>query len=350
MANIGPDNLLEKWVNISSISGTESAFLIVLEAFFKKRGWNVERHPVLPRRWNLLIRPKNTSQDFPEVLFCTHVDTVPPHIPFRKQDGRYYGRGTCDTKGGIVAMAFAAEQLRDTHALGANIGLLLVVGEEVDHCGAMAATRNLWKCRHVILGEPTRNALVSHQKGLLKVVIRAEGIAAHSAFPHRGSSAIEILLDILQELRETDWPVHPVLGDTHLNVGLIEGGVAANVLAPSAEATVLFRLVSPAREVLSLLKEVCGSAEIEVLTRTEPLQLFVPEEGDFDTTTAAFNSDATWMRELGVVSLTGPGNIERAHSVDEYITPQELGEGILLYKKLGAHLLELPPLLADALG
>lgn len=333
LPSLDAESLLAGWIDLASTTGQEHAFVDELARFFTARGWFVARQPVVAGRDNLLVTAAEGVA--PRVLFSTHVDTVPPHLPFVRDGEKLRGRGACDTKGGLVAMALAAEALR-TREDPAGVGLLLVVGEEVDHCGAIAAERMaLQGVRHVVLCEPTCNRLVSHQKGLLKVRVVARGRAAHSAFPERGESAVDPLLDFLDAARRSAWPTHPVLGPTTLNIGLISGGVAANVLAPHAEAVLMVRLVGPSEVVLETLERYLGPAlSLEVLTRAEPQTLHVPA-GDWPTTTASFNSDAVHLAVHAPVTMVGPGDIERAHSDDEHITRQELADGIQLYVELG---------------
>lgn len=322
-------DLLLDWLSIDSVSGREEAFLQRLQAHLEARGFACERQPVEPGRWNLLVT-RGSSR--PRFVYSTHVDTVPPHLPVRHEDGVVYGRGACDTKGGIVAMIAAGERLLADGI--EEFGYLFVVGEEVDHCGAKRARAIGLQTDRIILCEPTRNHVVAAQKGMIKLHVRAEGIAAHSAYPERGVSAIHRLLDALERLRAEPWPNHELLGPTTLNVGVIEGGVAANVFAPSAAAEVLVRTVSATAPLLARIEELCGEhVQIEVPASNDPV-FFDPPDG-VPTMTVAFNTDATYLCELAPVWLVGPGDIEVAHSDDEHIVLDELERGVDLYEKLG---------------
>jgi len=337
-----PTRLLEAWIDLPSISGSEHAYVDALEAFFEARDWRVTRQPVRDGRDNLLVSAGAVDELL--LVFSTHVDVVPPHFSHRWDGDRIFGRGACDTKGGLVAMIAAAETLRDAHPSGDRIGFLLVVGEEVDHCGAQEARSLPLDGAHIVLCEPTENRLASHQKGLLKVAISARGRAAHSAYPERGKSAIDGLLELLQRVRAEPWPTDDALGATTVNVGLIEGGVAANVIAPSARAVAMFRLAVAADTVLERLREMARETalfdgEIDVLTHIDPQEFHVPS-GTWPTTRVAFNSDAVHLKALGPVTLVGPGDIRRAHSEREHLTRTELAAGIALYRRLGASLLD----------
>jgi acetylornithine deacetylase len=332
-------DLLETWLRIDSTSGREAAFLAALEAYFSGLGFRCERLAVAEDRWNLLV----TRTEKPRFLFSTHVDTVPPFFgprreaasPENQDDARIYGRGACDTKGGIVAMARAGERLLADGI--EDFGYLFVVGEEVDHCGAKLA-RESERLRElnperIVLCEPTRNRIVAAQKGMLRCRIASRGVAGHSAFPGRGDSAIDHLLDALQTLRTHEWPADELLGPTTLNVGIIEGGLAANVFAPEAHADLLFRCVSDTSELIERVRELVEpDAELSRVVHNDPV-FFEPPEG-FETCTVPFNTDATYLGELAPIWLVGPGDIEDAHSDHEYISLQSLADGVDLYERL----------------
>ncbi|MGE0712458.1 MAG: M20/M25/M40 family metallo-hydrolase [Planctomycetota bacterium] len=321
--------LLEELVAIPSPSGEEGAYAERVGELLRAEGYAVELPEVAPGRPNLVARP--ATGPAPTIYFSTHLDVVPPHLPPRREGDALYGRGTADTKGPLVAMLEAARRLR---AEGVATGFLLVVGEEVDHCGARhaAATLDLGGAR-ILLGEPTSNRVVSAQKGLLKLQLRAEGVAGHSAFPDRGVSAIHRLLDALSALRGEAWPDEETLGQTDLNVGTIKGGVAANVFAPAAEAVVLFRLCAPVDSVLARVDELLGEGvSREVISRNDPAWLDSPP--GFPTCVIPFNSDATYLAPLGPVWLCGPGAIELAHSEHEHIRREDLLAGVESYVAL----------------
>jgi acetylornithine deacetylase len=270
------------------------------------------------------------------VVFSTHLDVVPPHVPPRRTGERLYGRGSADTKGPLVAMLGAARALR---AEGVPVGFLLVVGEEVDHSGALDAARRLdLGGARIVLGEPTSNRVVAAQKGLLKVRLVAVGKAGHSAFPERGVSAIHRLLDALAAVRAADWPRDPLLGETTLNVGTLQGGVAANVFAPAAEAQVLVRLVEPVARAQARLEAAVeaaagpGAVRVERLSGNDPVRLDPPP--GFETCVIPFNSDASYLAPLGPVWLCGPGAIEVAHADDEHIDRADLEAGLTTYVRL----------------
>lgn len=363
--------LLETWLRIDSTSGNEAAFLAALEAYFSELGFKCERLAVAEERWNLLV----TRSEAPRFLYSTHVDTVPPFFGPRREgvgfpgdesvengaiqggseeeseekdassarEARVYARGACDTKGGIVAMAHAGVRLLEAGI--EDFGYLFVVGEEVDHCGAKRA-RDTERLREleperIVLCEPTRNRIVSAQKGMVRCRLTSSGVAGHSAFPARGDSAINPLLDALGRLRGHAWPQDELLGPTTLNIGTIQGGVAANVFAADASAELLFRCVSDTSKVIETIHELVDApVEVSRVVHNDPVFFDVPDAADgFEICTVPFNTDATYLGELAPIWLVGPGDIEDAHSDHEYISLKSLAAGIDLYEKLALRVL-----------
>jgi acetylornithine deacetylase len=326
-------DLLRELVDTPSTTGEEAGVAAILERELGRDGYRVVRQEVAPGRDNLLATREGET---PRVLLSTHIDTVPPHIPFRREGDTVYGRGACDTKGGIVALLEAGRRLRARGAGG--FGYLFVVGEEVDHSGAKAAATLGLSAERIILCEPTVCRVIAAQKGVVKVRLEAEGRAAHSGFPHRGVSAVDRLLTTLEALRRHAWPRHDVLGETFFNVGLISGGVAANVFAPSASAELMFRTVGPSEDVLAAIDAalVEGVAR-QLLTENAPELFDVPE--GYETGVANFNTDASFLKSVGPILLVGPGDIEVAHSEHEHITLDQLSRGTDLYERLASEIL-----------
>lgn len=320
---------LIQWIDIDSVTPNEGAYLEALEQFFLEQGYTCERQDVEPGRWNLLAMRKPN----PRVLLSTHVDTVPPFIPARREGDVIYGRGACDTKGGLVAMTEAARRL-DEAGLGQEVGFLLVVGEEVNHIGAKTAPAWGLSPTRIILGEPTRNKVVSAQKGMIKMDICAHGKAAHSAYPLRGDSALHRTIDALHGMLHADWPEHDVLGPTTLNVGMLEGGVAHNVFAPKATGSVLMRTVAPTAQYEPQIKALTEPHRVEAPIEVENDPVFFDPPQEVETCTVAFNTDATYLGPIAPVWLVGPGDIEVAHTDHEHITLEDILEGADLYERL----------------
>jgi len=326
---------LRQYIDISSISGNEAEFLTRLERDFSGAGYQVDRQPVADERWNLLAMPRNP----PRLLFCTHVDVVPPHIPSSVKGERVYGRGACDTKGGLVAMMAAANQLDPERKF---IGFLLVVGEEVDHIGAIVASKLDLRPEAIVLCEPTEGLVVAGQKGLLKVDLTSTGVAADSAVPDLGKDALGPLLDSLQAVRSADYPDDEVLGPTTVNIGLLSAGVAANITPPNARAELMYRAVSDPDDLFEQVKAMCHpEVDVQSLSSNPPILLNSVE--GFPQTNIAFNTDAYYLKGLGDVYLMGPGDIRHAHGDDEHITFEELHTGVRDYVRLVQTILGIVP-------
>ncbi len=324
---LSPAEQLVEWLNIDSTSGGEASYLEALESYFVELGFKAERQPVAENRWNLLL----TRAERPRLIFSTHVDTVPPFLPVRVDSTTVWGRGACDTKGGIVAMAEAGKRLLADGI--EDFGYLFVVGEEVDHCGAKKAQSLIVDTERIILCEPTQNQVVAAQKGMVKLTLEAHGVAGHSAFPGKGVSAIDKLLDVIGAIRAEAWPTDELLGPTTVNVGVINGGVAANVFAPHASAEILIRAVSAVEPMMARITEICGdSVVVNYPASNDPVFFDPPTE--VKTCVVPFNTDATYLKNLAPVWLVGPGDISTAHSDHEHIVVEELHAGIDLYESL----------------
>ncbi len=276
-----------------------------------------------------------------DVILCTHLDTVAPFIASSEDADFIYGRGACDAKGVLATMVAAAEQLYSDGVPG--MGLLFVVGEEVDSAGARHANELGITSRYVIVGEPTENQLASGHKGALEFLLRAEGTAAHSAYPEHGDSAIDRLLTALDQIRQANWGQNPRLGRATVNIGTISGGVAGNVMAPQAEARVFVRLVGPVAAARAALDEIVnGDARLayEVTTESEPVECETVE--GLDATPVAFGSDIPALTAFGKPLLLGPGSIHDAHTDGEKIAKQQALEAVDLYCRIARHFLETP--------
>ncbi len=342
--SIDPIQLTRQLVDIESTSYHEAPAGEFLAEFLAGQGYAVERQPA-PQpdpaktlgggsgpRFNVYACAPDVT---PDVVFSTHMDTVPPFLgPCREDDQFLYGRGTCDAKGIIAAQIAAAEKLR---VEGARVGLLFVVGEERDSAGAKVANQNPKGSRFLINGEPTDNRLALASKGCLRVELRAHGKMAHSAYPELGESAIDKLLGALHDVQALKLPSVPGIGDSTMNVGLIQGGRAPNVIADKAEAHVLIRLVGAAAETRSAVVEaVAGRAEVEFSLEL-PFVRMREIEG-LPTMVAKFTTDIPALTNWGEPFLLGPGSIHVAHTPDERIRKSELLECVELYVRLAKKL------------
>lgn len=331
-APLDPVALAFDLMRIDSTSGREGEVMALVHRLLEERGWRVRRIPVSAGRDDVLA----VGEDAPLVTLSTHLDTVPPYIPPRLADGRLWGRGACDAKGIAAAMICAAERLR---ARGVPVALLFVVGEETAHDGAHAANAVPTTSRVLINGEPTKSTLALGTKGALRLTLRTRGTPAHSAYPHLGHSAIDDLVTLLHEVRTLSFPSDPVLGDTTVNVGTIAGGVADNVMAPQAQARLMFRLVTPPDEMRRAVERwVAGRAEIEYGATVPAVHLrTVP---GFPTSVVAYATDIPALTRWGEPLLFGPGCIHVAHRDDEHVEVAELMAAVDAYERLGVEALK----------
>jgi acetylornithine deacetylase len=313
-------------MRIDSTSGREGEVINFAHTTLESRGWTVHRIPVSEGRENIYATAGGTAL----VTLSTHLDTVPPFIAPRVDGGRIWGRGACDAKGIAAAMICAAERLRERSA---PVGLLFVVGEETTHDGAHAANGWPTTSRALIDGEPTESTLAVGTKGALRLLFRGEGVAAHSAYPQLGRSAIHAILDVLHDVRALEFPTDPVLGDTTLNVGVVSGGVADNVVAAEARARVMIRLVSDADDVLARVRKAARErVEIQEIVRV-PLTRLATIDG-FPTSVVAYATDVPFLSSWGTPYLFGPGSINVAHRDDEHVEIDELQAAVDGYERL----------------
>jgi acetylornithine deacetylase len=317
-----PIELTSQLMAIDSTSGREGEVVDWLDRYLTERAWRTTRIPVSDGRSDLFA----TAVDRPLVTLSTHLDTVPPFIPPRRDSANLYGRGACDAKGLAASMVCAAEVLRDE---AAPVALLFVVGEEVSHDGAHAANDAVvgglvpaTSCA-LVNGEPTGSTLALGTKGAVRVIVRTAGQAAHSAYPHLGRSATRDLVHLLAELESIAFPTDELLGNTTVNIGALAGGVADNVIAPWAEARMMIRLVRPVGEVRGLLEQWAdGRASLEWGPMVPPVKLGVVD--GFRTSVVAFATDIPALSNWGAPYLFGPGSIHVAHRDDEFVSLEEL--------------------------
>jgi acetylornithine deacetylase len=330
---MNPVALTRQLIDIESITGKEGEVAGFLVGYLEELGYRVERMPVQGERFNVFARPANVDE--PALVFSTHTDTVPPFLPSSEDAENIYGRGACDAKGIIAAQIGACERLR---AAGKSVGLLFVVGEERDSLGAAIANENPRGSRFLVNGEPTENQIALASKGALRVEVTAHGRMAHSAYPELGESAIEKLLDALQALRAMKLPHNPEVGPSTVNIGIIEGGRATNVIPDFAKAQLLFRLVAPSEALRKSIVAAVGSlAEVEFVLDI-PYMRFLTVPG-IPTMTASFTTDIPKLSAWGEPVLLGPGSILVAHTEREFLAKAELMRAIDLYEQIGAHLL-----------
>jgi acetylornithine deacetylase len=271
------------------------------------------------------------------VTLSTHLDTVPPFFPSREDDANIWGRGACDVKGIIASMLCATENLLTGGVR--NFALLFVVGEEKDSAGAYFAAAHPRGSRFIINGEPSGNRLALGSKGALRYELNATGRTAHSAYPELGESAILKLLDALERIRQIPLPADKVLGPCTVNIGLLSGGRAPNVVPDSASATLMFRLVADPAPLREAVRQAAGddAQDHEILCIPAVLLGSLP---GFETTVVAYTTDIpAFGGAWGQPFLIGPGSIHVAHSGEERVPKAQLVEAVEIYARMVRQLL-----------
>jgi acetylornithine deacetylase len=333
MDSVDPVGLTRSLVDIDSTTGRESELAAWLSRYLRDRGYVVTEQPIgASGRFNVYARLDAP----PHVVFSTHIDCVPPFFPSRVERGLLFGRGTCDAKGILAAQVAAVDALR---AAGeTRVAMLFVAGEERGSDGARVANEQAPEgVRYLINGEPTDNRLGAATRGIVRVRLHAGGRAAHSSFPELGDSAIDKLLDALMVIRGVALPDDPLLGRTHYTVGLIEGGVAPNVVSPHASAELMFRTVGEGARVRELLKVVESLVTIEHLLEVPAVRLHtVP---GFESAVFPYTTDVPWLTRWGRPLLIGPGSIHVAHTDEEHVSIDELLHAVETYRELATRLL-----------
>ncbi len=324
---IDPIALARKLIDIPSPTGAERAMGEFLERELAQLGLTVRRQAVEGDRFNVFA----SAGEHPRVVINSHIDTVPPWFASREDGQKIYGRGACDTKGVIAAMIAAGERLL---ARGVrDFAFLFVVGEETDSIGAKTANVEFGDLgsEYVLVGEPTESKFARASKGALTVVVHFDGVAAHSAYPQRGDSAVKKMISAITAIESTDWGWHEIVGSATVNVGVVRGGEKPNIIPASAECELMFRTAGDHEEVRAKLEQVAGrfGGRITVARGNAPQFMVVPQGAP--STIVAFNTDIPHLGNLGKPLLFGPGSILDAHGANEFIFKRDLIAAVDVY-------------------
>ena len=293
----------------------------------------------------------------PRVVFCTHMDTVPPYIPpemrffgtqvpqndntaqtdntgichsERSEESVITGRGSCDAKGQLFAMYTACKELE---ARGfTDFGLLLLSGEETGSWGAKAFARTDFRAPFLIVGEPTENKMVSASKGTKSYDLTFHGEAFHSGYPQYGVSAVELFNEFYNQLKATDFGTDPLLGETSWNVGLLRSDNPQNILSPELGCRLYFRTTfvsdGPVQDWMAALP---GRMAVSVAARGGDAPARYVTLPGFESAPVAFGSDAPHLTGFGHKIICGPGTVRVAHRPDEHILVAELEKAVKQY-------------------
>ena len=324
--------LFKDILGFDSTSGSE----LLVSQFLEKRIASCAPVPPVVQSWDLANGSRNLlfSWGRPAVVFCTHMDTVPPYIAPRIEGDRIWGRGSCDAKGQIMAMFTACCKLLKEGRDG--FGLLLVSGEETGSWGAKAFAKVPFQAPYLIVGEPTENKMVSASKGTKSFKISFTGQAFHSGYPQFGHSAIDSFVDFVNELRAVDFGSDPELGPTTWNIGRLVSDNPQNVLSPELRCRIYFRTTFASDALVETLMSghengVFGVQAVEIHARggDTPAKYFTLP--GIDSAPVAFGSDAPHLGGFEHKAICGPGTIRVAHRDDEFITEADIDTAVSQY-------------------
>lgn len=332
---------LSELIRIPSVTNEELGALTFLEDSLKPLGFNIERLPISDTRYNLFF-----SLGTPKIVYTTHCDVVPAlKEQFEPQikEGRVYGRGACDAKGALSCMIFCLKKLIQEGE--SNLGLLVVVGEEVDGIGAIEAAKVLKNrgIQYIINGEPTEGQLASGHKGGVCFRIELGGKSCHSGYPELGDDANLKLVKLCTQLYAENWGQDPVLGEGSINIGEIHGGNANNIVSNKSNIQGMIRTVTDNEVVINQLKTVCSEqgANLEIFYNAPSVTLTTIS--GFPTVIAKYCTDVPQLLPIGAKFLMyGPGSITHAHTVDESIAISELEQGVTDYYEIYYKLKTIP--------
>ena len=270
--------------------------------------------------------------DAPRVVFCSHMDTVPPYIPPTFGEDRVCGRGSCDAKGQFYAMYRACQRLAASGEK--DFALLIVSGEETGSWGAKAFAKTDFRAPLLVVGEPTDNCMVSASKGTKRFDLTFTGKPFHSGYPEHGLSAVELFVDFMERLRVADFPVDPVLGPTTWNVGQLRSDNPQNILSPELTCRIYFRttFAADAAVVAWMRAQASEALRVEEYGGDAPARyLTLP---GFPSKPVSFGSDAPHLTNFREKIICGPGSITVAHRDDEFLSFADLETAINNYVKI----------------
>ncbi len=315
-------------LKIDSTSGKEGALAKYIATNLVTEKSIAELYDVGDGTQNLFIKWGD-----PQIVFCTHLDTVPPYISPKMIGDTIYGRGTCDAKGQLISMYKACLELeQEGHS---DFGLLLLAGEEIGSLGAKSQTIG---GKYVIIGEPNDNRLASAGKGTKHFEIEILGKSAHSGYPHLGENAIQTFVDFVNTLNSIEFPFDEELGETTYNIGRLESDNPQNIISDNVRFRCYFRTTFASDDMVVGAMQSLRSEKIKIkqIGGDAPIR-FLTLEG-FETNTIAYGSDAPYLINFRHRLLYGAGSIATAHTKDEKITIGELYKAVidlkLIYTKL----------------
>ena len=271
----------------------------------------------------------------PKIVFCSHLDTVPPYIAPTVIPGptgnleEVRGRGACDAKGQVFSMITACQKLAEEGCT--NYGLLLLAGEETGSWGAKAFAKTGFKADYLVVGEPTDNCMVSASKGTKSYDLKFTGEAFHSGYPDHGVSAVDLFLEFMNKLNAQDFGIDPVLGDTTWNVGLLKSDNPQNILSPELTCRLYFRTTSVSDKAVQEWMEKAQNERLAITPRggDTPAKYWTVDA--LPSKWVAFGSDAPHLTNFKHKAICGPGSIAVAHRDDEFVLTADLEKAVEQY-------------------
>jgi acetylornithine deacetylase len=314
-------------MKIDSTSGKEAELAYFIADNFPAPGATLEMQDVGDGSVNLFYK-----WGTPEIIFCTHLDTVPPYIEPRSENGKVFGRGACDAKGQIIT---ALNVCRELYSVGeSNFGLLLVAGEETGSIGAKVANNLIRDCKYVIVGEPTENKLIKAGKGIQLYVVQVRGISSHSGYPQYGDNAIERMRLFLDKLAGIDFPEDPITGPTTYNIGMLSSDNACNVVPDLVTFKIYFRTTFSSHPVIGDILQSISDEKTSISRVREEMPVEFHFIDGYPGDIAAFSCDAPSLYNLGKCLLYGPGSIKVAHTDNEFINLSDIDRAVTDLKNI----------------
>ena len=265
----------------------------------------------------------------PRIVFCSHLDTVPPYIPPTLADEVIKGRGSCDAKGQVFAIVEACKRLAE--AGKTDFGMLLLAGEETGSWGAKAFAKTDFKAEYLVVGEPTDNCMVSASKGTKSFDLKFTGEPFHSGYPQYGVSAVDLFVEFVNALKAKVFGMDPVLGETTWNIGLVHSDNPQNILSPELTCRLYFRTTFVSDEAVCQWMTEAQSGRLTVTPRggDTPARYWTVE--GLPSKSVAFGSDAPHLKNFTHKAICGPGSITVAHRNDEHVLAADLATAVEQY-------------------
>ena len=274
----------------------------------------------------------------PKIVFCSHLDTVPPYIEPTFDDEVIKGRGSCDAKGQVFAMVTACQRLAEEGKT--DFGLLLLAGEETGSWGAKAFAKTGFRAEYLVVGEPTDNCMVSASKGTKSFDLKFTGVPFHSGYPQYGVSAVDLFVAFVNALKAKDFGMDPVLGETTWNIGLVHSDNPQNILSPELTCRLYFRTTFVSDEAVcqwmeeasSVIPGLTGNLAVTPRGGDTPARYWTVE--GLPAKSVAFGSDAPHLTGFAHKAICGPGSITVAHRDDEHVRIADLAAAVEQYLTL----------------